>query len=106
MQGGLTFIQIGNWAGGLFPVATCLHFDSEVRSNSRDSSSGEDSEDKEIADKEVELINTEIYKDIKFLTVKWICDSQEETDEYTYDENMDDTAWKLSGPGEIITISD
>ena len=38
--------------------------------------------------------------------MKWICHSQEEVDEYTYDEDMDDITWKLSEQKEIITISE
>ena len=40
----------------------------------------------------------------KLLTVNWIYNSQEEVDEYTYEEDTDDIAWKLSEPGELITI--
>ena len=69
--------------------------------------SNDEEEDENVTKKKDEAINNnnkESEKIEKNITVKWIYISHEETDEYTYEEDADDIAWKLSEPGEIITV--
>ena len=45
---------------------------------------------------------------MEHITVKWIHISLEDIDEDTYEEDTEDpdSAWELSGPGQILTIED